>query len=196
MLSKHLSSYGESFRTSEMLIYNVPVYAITGADVISRSIVRQRMMEIGLQTYVFVCYAYSRRTSLPYAHQPYSIDSQCGNRIPLCWRNCTECDCAFVLAAQIIEPHPGIDFVNDWSCWPCCFQGLLLLCEEAGGVSIKEDCCLLTGTRGFNQSETCAGCIVSCTMLIKWPLNWFKSTSLRNVALKAASVRAASYLLR
>src|SRR6266487_2134278 len=106
-------------------------------------------MEIGLQTYVFVCYAYSRWTSLPYAHQPYSIHSQCGNRIPLSRQNCAECDCAFVLPAQISEPYPGIDFVYDGSCWPFCFQELLLLFEEAGVVSIIEVCCFLS-TRGFN----------------------------------------------
>src|SRR5436305_7474752 len=95
-------------------------------------------MEIGLQTCVFVGYAYSRRTSLPNAHEPYSINSQCGKRIPLFRRNGAESNCVFVLPAQIIEPHPGIDFVYDWSCWPRCFHELLLLYEEAEGVPSKK----------------------------------------------------------
>ncbi len=47
-----------------------------------------------------------------------------------------------------------------------------------------------------NQSETCVGCIVSCTTASKCSLNCCKSTSLRSAALNAARVRAASYLRR
>ncbi len=47
-----------------------------------------------------------------------------------------------------------------------------------------------------NHSETCAGCIVSCTTLSSCSRNWPRSTSLRNVALNASKVLAASYLRR
>jgi hypothetical protein len=49
---------------------------------------------------------------------------------------------------------------------------------------------------GRNQSETWLGCIVSWTTATNSSRNWFKSTSSRNVALKVARVRAASYLRR
>ena len=49
---------------------------------------------------------------------------------------------------------------------------------------------------GRSYSETCTGCIVSSTMPSNCSLNCSKSTSLRKVTLKAASVLAASYLRR
>src|SRR5258708_4877376 len=49
---------------------------------------------------------------------------------------------------------------------------------------------------GRNHSETCVGCMVSWTTATNWSLNCSRSTSLRSVALKAASTRAASYLRR
>ena len=55
---------------------------------------------------------------------------------------------------------------------------------------------LLYVSGGRNQSETCAGCIVSLTTATSCSLNCSRLTSLRKVALKAANVFAASYLLR
>ncbi len=52
-------------------------------------------------------------------------------------------------------------------------------------------CCV-----GRNQSETWLGCIVSWTTATSSSRNWFKSTSLRNVTLKAARIRVASYFRR
>src|SRR5258708_4456553 len=54
----------------------------------------------------------------------------------------------------------------------------------------------LDGSGGRNHSETWEGCIVSSTTATSCSRNWCKSTSLRNVALKAARVRAASYFRR
>src|SRR6266568_6927251 len=54
----------------------------------------------------------------------------------------------------------------------------------------------LDGSGGRNHSETWEGCIVSWTTATNCSLNCSKSTSLRNVALKVARVRAASYLRR
>ena len=47
-----------------------------------------------------------------------------------------------------------------------------------------------------SHRKTCAGCMVSSTTVSKCSLNWPRSTSSRSAALKVASVRAASYLLR
>src|SRR2546430_3168599 len=49
---------------------------------------------------------------------------------------------------------------------------------------------------GRSHSETCIGCIVSCTTVSSRSLNWLKSTSLCRVAAKVSRVFAASYLRR
>src|SRR5712691_4902641 len=54
----------------------------------------------------------------------------------------------------------------------------------------------LSWLAGRNHSETCVGCIVSSTTDSRCSCNWYKSTSLRKATLKAARVRAASYLRR
>ncbi len=68
--------------------------------------------------------------------------------------------------------------------------------EEPGGLALQGARSVLSCSGGRSQSETCAGCIVSCTTASKSSRNWFRSTSLRKVALKAATVLAALYLLR
>ena len=50
-----------------------------------------------------------------------------------------------------------------------------------------------SGSRSHSQTEE--GCIVSWTTVTRWLLNCSRSTSSRSVALKLASVLAASYLL-
>src|SRR5438105_15848076 len=57
-------------------------------------------------------------------------------------------------------------------------------------------CSVLSWLAGRNHSETWLGCIVSGTTATRCSLNCVSSTSLRRVALKAATVRAASYLQR
>src|SRR5215467_1274544 len=68
--------------------------------------------------------------------------------------------------------------------------------EEPGGVALQVARCFSSWSGGRNHSETCAGCIVSCTTPSKCSRNWFKSTSWRKVALKAATTFTASYLRR
>ena len=55
---------------------------------------------------------------------------------------------------------------------------------------------LLSCLSSRNQSETWLGCMVSWTTATRCSRSWFKSTSSRRVVLKAARVRAASYLRR
>src|SRR5262249_60937193 len=43
-----------------------------------------------------------------------------------------------------------------------------------------------------SQSETCVGCIVSCTTASSCTCSWFTSTSVRRIAPKVASVLPAS----
>src|SRR2546421_3683252 len=54
----------------------------------------------------------------------------------------------------------------------------------------------LDASGGHNHSETCVGCMVSSTTATNCSLNCSKSTSVRNVALKAARVLAALYFRR
>src|SRR5260370_42470667 len=65
-----------------------------------------------------------------------------------------------------------------------------------GGLTLQGTQCFPSCFGERNQSEIYAGCMVSCTTTCKSSHNWFRSTSLRNVALKAATVLAASYLRR
>lgn len=62
--------------------------------------------------------------------------------------------------------------------------------REGAGAQVRDfpSYWVLRGRR-----ETCVGCIVSWTTATRCSLNWFRSSSLRRVALKAARVRAASY---
>src|SRR5215831_12201901 len=67
--------------------------------------------------------------------------------------------------------------------------------EETGGLALQgfrfSSC-----AGGRNQSETWEGCIVSCTTANRCSRNWSKSTCACSVELKAATVLAASYVLR
>ena len=126
-LREHLPRYGKSIRSAEVFIHNVPVHTISRADIIGRGIVRQCAVEIGLQCRVFVGNAHSLRASLPYAHQPHGVHVERGKFIPLFRRNSAQCDGALVLPAQFIEPHPCIDLVDDWPCWPRCFHAIFIV---------------------------------------------------------------------
>jgi hypothetical protein len=75
-----------------------------------------------MQACIFVRNTNSLWASLPYAHQPYGVYAERGNRIPLFHRNIAQCDGVFVMVTQFIEPHPGIDFVDDGSSRPQCFH--------------------------------------------------------------------------
>src|SRR5436305_1937132 len=68
--------------------------------------------------------------------------------------------------------------------------------EEAGGEFLQRVRCVPWRSGGRNHSETCLGCIVSCTTVSRCSLNCVRSTSLRRVVLKAVRVLAASYLRR
>src|SRR6266571_1845576 len=71
-----------------------------------------------------------------------------------------------------------------------------LVAQFVGLCVTSHGLCFLSCSDLRNQSETCAGCIVSCTTATRCSLNEFKSTSSRNVELKFAMILAASYLLR
>src|SRR5260221_12216795 len=75
-----------------------------------------------------------------------------------------------------------------------CGSPLHLPSEEPGVALQGARCFRCSG--GRNQSETCAGCIVSCTTASKCSRNWSRSTSWRKAALKPAKTFAASYLRR
>src|SRR5258707_3346519 len=70
------------------------------------------------------------------------------------------------------------------------------LSEEPGGVALQGACCVASCSGERNHNETRVGCIVSWTTAINCSRNWFRSISLRKAALKAATVRTASYLRR
>src|SRR6266487_4130298 len=72
----------------------------------------------------------------------------------------------------------------------------LHLPSEGTGVALQGARCFPSCSDGRNHSETLAGCIVSCTTASNCSRNWSRSTCLPKVALKAATVLAASYLLR
>src|SRR5215469_13331892 len=67
--------------------------------------------------------------------------------------------------------------------------------EETGGMALQ-GVRWMSCAGGRNHSETCAGCIVSCTTATNCSRNSVKSTSVRSVSLKAAKTLAASYLRR
>src|SRR5436305_2114183 len=70
----------------------------------------------------------------------------------------------------------------------------VLCCEPLLGRFLSSNGCAAHPSGhlpGGNHSETCVGCIVSCTTASNCSRNWLKSTSLRRVALKVAYVPSA-----
>ena len=54
-----------------------------------------------------------RRAALPDAHQPDGVEPELPDRVPLARRNAREIDRGSVAAAQLVEPHPGVDLVDE-----------------------------------------------------------------------------------
>src|SRR5258708_32715655 len=79
---------------------------------------------------------------------------------------------------------------------PGTLSPLHLSSEEPGGVALQGARSVRSCAGGRNHSETCTGCIAACTPASNCSRNWSRSTPWRRVALKAATVLAASYLLR
>ena len=87
--------------------------------------------------------------------------------------------------AQVSSP-----FCHEFTTVLCCepLLGRFLSSPMVVLLTIEGKSCSLSGhLPGGNHSETCVGCIVSCTIAS----NWLKSTSLRRVALKVAYVPSA-----
>src|SRR5260370_39333707 len=78
---------------------------------------------------------------------------------------------------------------------PGTLSPLHLSSEEPGGVALQGARCVRSCAGGRNHSETCTGCIVSCTTASNCSRNWSRSTSWPKGALKPPTAfHAASFL--
>src|SRR5437879_4391940 len=95
--------------------------------------------------------------------------------------------------------HASFDNSPPLSLYVCLLATASLTSFFMWGRPLETQAFVLYGTSWWslgNHNETCVGCIVSCTTATNCSRNWSRSTSLRSVALKAATTLAASYLRR
>ena len=113
-LSELLTRRGEPRGTPEVLVHHVAAHAIRRADIVRRRKVWQGAAEVLKEPLVSHGNLDSSRASLPDAHEPHRVKamsdamashSSCGTvarfSVPL------------ICPAQLREPHPGVDFVDD-----------------------------------------------------------------------------------
>ena len=75
--------------------------------------VRQRPHEVLEESLVLHGYLDSGRTAFPDAHEPHGVKVTGGDLIPLLRRHRGESHRSLIIPAQLPQPHPGVDFVNN-----------------------------------------------------------------------------------
>ena len=103
----------EPLWTAEMCIDGVAPHAVGRADIVLRRKVGKGSTEILEEPLVPHGDFNSGGASLPDAHEPQGVKAMRGDGIPLLRRNRGEIHRPLVFPAQISEPDPGVDFINN-----------------------------------------------------------------------------------
>ena len=112
-LSEMAPRGGESLRPAEVFVNDVAAHAVGRADIVLRRKVGEGPPEILEEPLVSHGDANPRRAPFPDTHEPDGVEALIGDGIPLLLRDRGEIQAPLVLAAQIIQPHPRVHFVDD-----------------------------------------------------------------------------------
>ena len=111
MLSQLFAKNGQALAAAQLAFDLIIMDGVGGAGHV-------RFADIGQRVSILVQVierALSRgRAALPNAHQPDGVKAPGGQRLQLRRRHICQGDGPAIIAAQLIQPDPGIDLINDW----------------------------------------------------------------------------------
>ena len=96
-----------------MFVDDVAAHAVGRADIVLRRKVGEGPPEILKEPLVSHGDANPHGAPFPNTHEPDGVEALIGDRIPLLVRDRGEIQAPPVLAAQIVQPHPRVHFVDD-----------------------------------------------------------------------------------
>ena len=112
-LREHGPRGGKSLRPAELFIDDVAAHAVGRADIVLRRKVGKGSPEILKEPLVAHGDRDSGGAALPDAHEPHGIEAAGGDRVPLLLRHRGRDRRPLVFPAQITQPDPGVDLVDD-----------------------------------------------------------------------------------
>ena len=104
---------GEPGRAAEVGVDDVPADAVRRADDVLRHVVGQRLAERGDEAVVLERDRDPGRAALPHPHQPDGVEAELGDRVPLGRRDVAERDRPARARAQLAQPHPRVELVDE-----------------------------------------------------------------------------------
>ena len=112
-LTEHGSRGGESLRPAEVIVNDVAAHTVGRADIVLRHKVGEGSPEILEEPLVSHGDFDAGRAALPDPHEPHGVEATGGDLIPLLRRHRGKIHGPLVFPAQITQPDPGVDFVDD-----------------------------------------------------------------------------------
>jgi len=102
----------QRLRPSQVGVDHVATHATGRTHVILLREIGQSPPKVLLQAGIGVGDADPRGTALPYPHEPHRVEAQTRDVVPHRFRNRSEGQGRLSFAAELSQPHPGVDFIN------------------------------------------------------------------------------------